>query len=1053
MMREDLNAAYSFRSQLVEELERDLLGPGSQAETIDDPPITKYVCGVLYPQPRSSDDQATLDQSQDIDETDEDDETAAADPPVAMANIKYPSSMGITFAVSLHAARSIRIKIEAGRYTPAASESAPANETSMGRRRRRVTSSTWARSAVVADAVTLDVSSPDEGELEVAEGLGLYHRIRPAKDGVASVTVALINRLKTPPASEMRDGYAFFQPQIVVDAPTAPRLAFADRRRFDGAMNDSDRELYRLLYRDTSSLAVGHGCSVDWEITPDAIGGRLTTRIVPRFDLLLSESNPDIVLDCLSMRFLEEGAQDDVIHELRRLPEGYRTWIEKRRGEVSALPHEVRAVATQNLAASLQACDRILRGIEVLAADKPALDAFRLTNRAMRRQRARSDWFASGKATDSPDDQKEYGWYPFQLAFILLCLEGIANATSSDREIADLLWFPTGGGKTEAYLGLIAFTLFLRRLRDPIAGSGVTALMRYTLRLLTIQQFERAAILICACESIRRSRSDLGKDPISIGLWVGQDATPNTRKAAGKSLDKLRTNPALEKGNPVQLHSCPWCGKALDHRNYYIAADNARLVIDCRNNDCLFRGGLPVLVVDEDLYDHRPTLVVATADKFASLPWRDQVVSLFNGGAAPGLPPELIIQDELHLISGPLGTLAGLYETVIDAMCTSVGGARPKVVASTATIRRATEQARALFDREVRQFPPPALEVGDSYFARLAPASRKGSRLYVGLMAPGTSQTTLLVRAYSTLLQRVSEMQAEAYSKDPYWTLVGYFNSLRVLGGARMAVQDDVDDRMDLLAKKAGPKRRLENQIELTSREPSAAIPDHLKKMGVSWPDRDAVDVILATNMISVGVDVKRLGLMVVMGQPQSTSEYIQATSRVGREHPGLVVVLLNAARSRDRSHYENFVYYHAALYRQVEATSLTPFSARARARALHAALIALARLRIPELRGNESAPQIAGHVEAVRDLASTILSRVRAISPLDYEAAERELDELITWWVDRAQNPRLVYRDDDDPGRALLVDASNDDPQIDSLRTLWSLRDVDKSSNLYLVP
>jgi ATP-dependent helicase YprA (DUF1998 family) len=572
---------------------------------------------------------------------------------------------------------------------------------------------------------------------------------------------------------------------------------------------------------------------------------------------------------------------------------------------------------------------------------------------------------------------------------------------------------------------------------------------------LTIQQFDRAALLVCACESIRRQTADIGNQQISIGLWVGEGATPNSLDDARASLAKLRTGASLSDKNPVQLHSCPWCGATLDADNYILAHNPDRLAVACRQKDCEFQHGLPVFVVDEDIYRSRPTLLIATADKFASLPWRADVGSIFAVGG-PEFPPELIIQDELHLISGPLGTLTGLYETVVDHLCTK-DGVRAKVIASTATIRRAKEQSRALFGRDVRQFPPPGIDARDSYFAVEAPPEDKGSRRYLGLMAPGTSQTTLLVRSYAALLQKVTEIAAPDTIKDPYWTLVGYFNSLRVLSGARMQVLDDVNDRIDQLAHDSGrTARKAGGQIELielTSRAESGDIPAHLKRMARSLPDPDVLDVILATNMISVGVDVDRLGLMAVMGQPQGTSEYIQATSRVGRMYPGLVLVLFNSARSRDRSHYESFRSYHSALYRQVEATSVTPFSSRARDRALHAVLISLARQTDPAFRPNAAASNVAGLVAGLKLATEVILRRVGLVSGEDTAATKAQIDRIIALWMNRAsEESKLVYSSWRHPDISLLVEASELDVDDGKFPTLRSLRDVDVSSDLFLV-
>jgi hypothetical protein len=854
----------------------------------------------------------------------------------------------------------------------------------------------------------------------------------------------------------MRDADAFFQPSIVVSTPEADG-AFADRPAgFFG--DDEDLRSYQLLYRHARAFAVGHGCAVEWTTSSNGYRAeKLWTTFTPQYELLLADSNPEIEGRCLVLRFLATADRTTVAGELRSFVDGYRQWLARLTRTATELAKGVRETAEDHLKLIEVAADRMSAGIKLLDENDRAWEAFLLMNRAMLNLRARADWLKAGKPEGGPAEDDSHRWRPFQLAFILLCLPGITDPRLPDRDIADLLWFPTGGGKTEAYLGLIAFTLFHRRLSysGPTAA-GVVVLMRYTLRLLTIQQFERACLLICCCEQLRNQRKELGDDPISIGLWVGAGGTPNTLDDTRKSLDRLRANEELqlEEKNPIQLHACPWCNTPLDHRNYYVAEDPRHLVIACRQKDCLFGKGLPVHVVDEDIYRAQPSLVIATADKYASLPWNEEVAHLFNLTGTAAHRPELIIQDELHLISGPLGTLAGLYETAIDHLCRQ-DGHRPKVIASTATIRRAAQQAKGLFSRQVEQFPPPGLDARDSYFAVESPKDRRGTRQYVGLMAPGTSQTTLLVRCYAALLQYAATLDGTDEAKDAYWTLVGYFNSLRVLGGARMQVQDDVADRLELLAAELGVEpRTLENRIELTSREPSGAIPSHLKRMTVAYPDPEALDVILATNMISVGVDIDRLGLMVVMGQPQSTSEYIQATSRVGRRWPGLVVVLFNAARSRDRSHYESFVAYHSALYRQVESTSVTPFSSRSRDRALHAVVIALARLLVPGFRSNTSARRILTHRADLDVVKEVILRRVREVSPEETSATEAELDAVLDDWEERARDCKeLRYSSPNRPERALLHEAGEAElGDSEGLPTLRSLRDVDQSSNLYLV-
>jgi hypothetical protein len=1026
-----LDECYAVRAEMVARLERDLLGPETANELLEDFPLERYIVGILYP--RTDD---PIDPSQDDEPREGEDKDSFPDPPVAMASARYPSSAGLTCAVDLERATTIQVTVEAALYRP--EESADTKK--------------WRREPLVIEPVPIRIDQPiNEKRIPLGEGLELYARVRKVdKNNAVAVTLALINtRLGK---SGQRDSDAFFQPSITVST-TDGRSAFVERHAGQTVeIDDEDLRSFQLLYRDAKTFAAGHGCSVDWERDAEEHwASKLWTTFVPRHALRLADSNPDITSPALSLRRLTHGPKADLIGELRQFCAAYESWIDLQENGAATLDQDLASVAEEHLVACRTTLARIRSGIEVLDRDPQAWEAFRFANKAMWNQRARSSWLRSGKTTPAPDLEGNHEWRPFQLAFILQCLEGIVNGSHADRRIADLLWFPTGGGKTEAYLGLIAFVIFLRRIRNDV-GDGVTVLMRYTLRLLTIQQFDRASLLIASCEQIRREEPRLGRTEISIGLWVGQGGTPNKLSDARKALDRLRNDQDVDEGNPVQLHACPWCGASLNAWQYEITTE-PRMRIRCRDKNCDFASGLPVYIVDEDVYAFRPTLVIATSDKFAIIPWRPETRSLFNlGFESP--PPELIIQDELHLISGPLGTLAGLYETAIDFLCTD-GGVPPKVIASTATIRRAQHQTRGLFTREMRQFPPPGIDARDSWFAIEAPESTKGTRLYVGLMAPGASPATLMIRTYASLLQSALVCEGSDGARDPYWTLVGYFNSLRVLGGARMQVQDDVTDRLQLIAG-GGETRLLEpdSRIELTSRESSSAIPAHLKRMEKSHPDPDALDVILATNMISVGMDIDRLGLMAVMGQPQSTSEYIQATSRVGRQLPGLVVTLLNSGRSRDRSHYESFKSYHSALYRQVESTGVTPFSPRARDRALHAVLIALARLTIPGLSDNDSAGAVRHHRAELDVLVIQILERVAKVDPNSVDATREELERVIVGWEQRASIVNeLKYSSFKDIDKTLLLDAARSaDAQIGTFPTLWSLRDVDQESNLYLL-
>ncbi|WP_227496925.1 helicase-related protein [Planctomonas psychrotolerans] len=982
---------------------------------------------------------------------------------MSLAHMRYPSTIGMTFGLAAGTKR-LEIEIEADRYELVEGEAAESDD-EVGARVTRGPKGMWRR--VSLEHPTTKIEVIDDGHLArvpVADGLDLRVLLRPNKDGVISSTLVLQNTFPRPEKGGT-DAVCWFRPVVRVRAFDGE---FVDRRRSDYFTHlDKDEQSGELLYRQQRHLAIGHGVAVTW--AEDDIVTEVATTFFPQHDLKLAKADRDDV-PALGMDDLAKPGQFAPLHAL---VDSYESWIELKRGETSALGSDFVGTAESNLDDARIAADRMRRGIALLENDPQAERAFRVMNSVMRQQRLRQEMIRRG--LDEPPEDVAAEWRPFQLAFVLINIQGLVDPSSPERDLADLLWFPTGGGKTEAYLGLIAFTLVLRRLREERgveSGAGVGVIMRYTLRLLTLQQFERAAGLICALENYRESAdgTDLvAKAPFSVGLWVGQGATPNDLAKAAAALRKRRAGEdAGENGDPVQLLKCPWCGSDLNPDDYHIDKPADRMLVKCPNGDCRFRSGLPVHLIDSDVYAERPSLVIGTVDKFAMLAWNERSGRLF--GAAGDATPDLIVQDELHLISGPLGTLVGLYETAIDRLSTDdESGARPKLVASTATIRRADEQVKAVFARESRQFPPPGLDATDSFFAVDAPAEEKGTRRYVGLLAPTTSHATLLVRTYAALLQGASDLDAPDEVKDAYWTLLGYFNSLRVLGAAYIQSIDDVRDRIKVVAKRNGRQmRETRDPGELTSRIKSSDIPRELGILQKSIPDPESPDIVLATNMISVGVDVDRLGLMVVMGQPQTTAEYIQSTSRVGRRHPGLVFALFNAQRSRDLSHYEGFTTYHRALYKQVEATGATPFAERALDRGLHGVLIILAR-HLTAGAASEKSVAVPIEMETLRTLARVISERAEQVSPEAVEQVEEALEELVLTWG-RAVEDKDVVQYANWKGvsgiKSLMVPAGvlstkpgGDDglaaefpPTEVSWATLTSLRNVDQESTLKII-
>ncbi len=1040
---------YQVRELMLRRLREDLLGGPEDAE-IKDEPLSRFVVGVLYP--------AVADDPRDVPASVEDTSLSdveaesmgvggetTADPGVALSKVRYPRSMGLTVSVAAHRGASLDVTVDAASYER--------------------DGEVWRRSDLPPWTHVVSLGEPGRGIIAVVEGqLELQYHVRAPQNGVVSLTLTLINIQRA--ARGARDGSCWFHPQIRV---TPVGAGFTPRPAVRGiGADEREVESQNLLFRDVSSYAVGHGCAVQWQGDHP---NEISTTFLPRHELLLSKAAGGEGL-ALGMESL---AGDRKLLVLEDLALGYEAWIDGLRDRAQELSREDADTLTRHIAEAGETARRIRDGIALLRGDETVFQAFRLMSLAMAQQRSRQEHHRSGRHGD-PVSTARAAWRPFQIAFILTNLRGVADPQHQDRDIADVLWFPTGGGKTEAYLGLIGVAILLRRLRDSDAG-GVSVLMRYTLRLLTLQQYQRATGLICALEWVRAHHLP-DATPISIGLWVGQASTPNSIKDAQTALNQARKGRSLgddqDRSDPVQLRRCAWCGHTLDHRNYQIV-DGTSMRVSCGNDACVFRNGLPVHIVDEDVYANRPSLVIATVDKFAMMPWKREVGALLGvEGAVHGrdqviLPPDLIVQDELHLISGPLGTVVALYETAVDAIAGIT--ARPKVVASTATIRRASDQVRAVFAREARQFPPPGLSHRDSYFAVEATKVEKASREYAGVMAPGASHATLMVRVYSSLLQSASQVPVDDPEADLYWTLLGYFNSLRVLGAAYIQVLDDVRDHMKVIASRRGePVRHIREPREMTSRKKSSEIPRELEILERPRGHDDAADTVLATNMISVGVDVDRLGLMIMMGQPQTSAEYIQATSRVGRQRPGLVVTLYNASRSRDLSHYENFAAYHRMLYRHVEATGATPLAPRARDRALHAVLVSMARHRIPQAAPDRAAGDAAEWEGQLREQVELICQRLGMIAGADRvtpadETEERiraELDRLVEEWTEAGPVTHYEGWFSKAPG-ALLVPAGAQlgqtrtthldfPPQAPPWPTLTSMRDVDAEARVYLL-
>jgi hypothetical protein len=1114
------STSLEVRARLVEALRLDLVGPWAGHALAEERlpgwvrPSNWYLTGFLIPSGTAPEKSADADEGDDmggeIPESAGLSEESNEERKAAKKGF-FPSSMGLSFLVS-EETRTLNVIVRWGDYEQAEIEGPDKKPVAAWQRRPRQA----ALAATLAGRVDPAVFNvPDSGRLQ----LHVVERPIAAKDfeghlpaGARSVSVFLVNHRKPVGPEQGEPDLAYvFQPELEVrsERPFVPRPDLRGARAAEW-----DEQVADLHYADTPEYATGHGISAEWDLV-DGACHVLRTAWIPcaEVEKTATVDVPSVESSMEVLGALADGAAAEAA--LSPLVTGYRGWIEQQRKDITTLEGARRETATELLRLAGLATDRIERGIGTLARDADALDAFRVANRAVARAlRKRLD-------IESPR------WRAFQLAFILLNLPGLADPRDPHRETVDLLFFPTGGGKTEAYLGLAAFAMVLRRLRHPgekgLAGAGVSVIMRYTLRLLTLDQLARAAGLVCALELEReKAGRRYGEWPLEIGLWVGKAATPNIlgRKGDGRSdsarskVRQFKADPK-SKPSPIPLENCPWCGTRFGPDSFALLPnDDApnELRIVCTNFECDFTRdrALPIVAVDEPIYRRLPAFLIATVDKFASLPWVGQAGALLGGAdradakgfyaaaepghgtrlASPLPPPDLVIQDELHLISGPLGTMAGLYEAAIEALCVrTIDGraVRPKIVASTATVRRAQDQIQALFARSVTQvFPPPGPNRRDSYFARTVPATEMPARLYLGIASQGRNPKVLMRKAWLALMGAAERAYRDAGGHknlenpaDPYMTVLGYFNSLRELGGARRILEEEVQNTIKSygLRKRIGEDRGLfqdrktfSEVVELTSRVSTDKVADARRRLGVGFHESQRVDCAIATNMISVGLDIPRLGLMVVLGQPKTHAEYIQATSRVGRddERPGLVVTLLNFHKPRDRSHYERFRHYHETFYRSVEVGSVTPFSARALDRGFAGAMVALARHAVAELTPPDGAERLAQvRAELERRLLDAFLDRVREQPFADKAEREERLRSVQNRVVDLLDSWRKIFEDYQAAGVALqyqkyelkqprpllreVLDTDFESEHHRKFRANRSLRDVEPEVNLFL--
>lgn len=853
---------------------------------------------------------------------------------------------------------------------------------------------------------------------------------------------------------------------------------------------DEDRML-DYLYRDKLAFGIGHNTACTWDnAQSNEKPNWIKSTFLPEYDVKSQSSETDKIKgEILNIKNLSiyNSDKNGIIENLKKVADTYKNWINK---ECEAAKGN--ELGQNNISKCELIHSRISNGINILENNENALRAFQLANTAIYLQMFQTAqhfntkkegfevWERNEKLQYKFEDYKNLPfpgnkppeWRPFQLAFILQCLASFTDDNSPEKELVDLLYFPTGGGKTEAYLAVSAFLIFWRRLNYPNSYDGVNVIIRYTLRLLSAQQFERASKMILACEFIRSNHKDLGDKKISTGFWVGKKTIPNNLNEAQQKLQSAQQK--LNQGNtftvnPFQLSNCQWCNTKIISRlkekdtTYQIGhrIGKNQLYSYCLNEGCHYsekNGGLPIVLIDEDIYSKPPTILFATVDKFATIAWKGESTTLFN--YRNNRKPELIIQDELHLLNGTLGSLVGLFENALLEICN-----HPKIIASTATVKNVDKQILGLYGREARVFPQYATNSDDTFFSKVVDESK---RKYIGILPTGKTTVITNLQLLAALLFARLEIWQKSTNKtnaDSFWTLLSYFKSLKEIG----RFSNKINSELKPLIKQLQVRHLMDNPItannyhklsyrsvELTSRIPSERIKKNLDKLEIEFngnlKEHKAYDLLLATNMISVGLDVGRLGVMIMNGMPPNTAEYIQASSRVARKNEGVVFTLYDPFNSRDLSFYEDFVQFHKTFYKQVEPLSVTPFAENALDKMLFTLIIAYFR-HTTQYTSNDAANAIIDE-RVKNEIKHNLLQLFQnhQFAQNDIQLIMEKTDIILRDWKYKIEAVRsLKYYWYNHPKESLMVPIQEKINDDETLVAMQSMRSVEPSAEILI--
>ena len=1004
-----------LRKDIIEYLEKEFLGPPlSQDHSFKDnkdyKPFNHLIAGMIFPQEAERDEAASENESSLGDDID----------PLNLSFSYLTSSAGISICVDLDE-KSLLFDVNAGIYE--LDDTNPEE-------------AIWKRRKLKSEPITISIEENSKN-LILEDKATLDVRVFQ-KNNKKLITASIINNAKCKKNKNKNNKLTPDQKDILSRVSLSVRGTEHSIKPYPKVFRstyDEEEAEQRILYRNENIFGIGHSCSVDWVSQDGFVAEEVNMNFLPKSITKGATSELDELkgLNALNLSFLaNEDNQSLICTELKKFVDPYKDWVQDTIKELNKLKSNNDSSldvgdsysedAVDNLINKLNECVRRLDiGVDLLTNNTKALKAFQFANLAMLMQMNHAKKYDEivtisdiGNKFFEKDhnmvsefngldyfSSKEFNWRPFQLAYFLICSDSVINPDSNEREVVDLIWFATGGGKTEAYLLVSAFLIFYKKIMDP-DHNYPEIMMRYTLSLLTQDQFIRSTRFITACEKIRRENiTMLGDHEINIGLWIGGDGVPNRiegKHGAEAKLDDLRDDPEPEKkSNTFIINTCPWCGTNLvpqskkDKKYYGFDCNRDKFNIFCPSSDCEFHSGLPVQVIDHELYKNPPTFLLGTIDKFAQLAYFPQAGRLICDDE---YCINLIIQDELHLISGPLGTVTGVFEAAFDTLM-SHSNHKPKYLAATATIRGAKNQIKQLFARNIFTFPPSGIDHKDRFFSR--EDKDDVGRLYFGIMSQGHTAVTTTVRIAAAALQSTHEIQS-TQDMDGYKTLVIYHNAKKEKSKTLILAGDDIPKRIEVIA--SNNPRPINNIDELSADISRMHAFDVKNRMEYNHLDSRSLDIVSVTSMLSVGVDIQRLGLMQVTGQPRQTSEFIQATSRVGRskEYPGLVLVNYIASNPRDRSHYEQFFAYINSINRYVEPTSVTTGAEPALRRVLPTCLMILGR-NLLGLSKKDQAQLFDIDANLTKSITSLFKKRLTQADPQEKNLINEIVDDHLNEW------------------------------------------------------